>query len=126
MGKTFDSENSATRLYYGHGEIVVLYYKYPVHREGCIIRVAEKTEDKIGDFVLLPGLSCKVTRLISVQASGVDKLRRAVSFLNAHFESAYNFPDSFYIRLYFLLRQSGRLNYNALRVLAGRFQKQML
>jgi hypothetical protein len=75
----------------------------------------------------LPGLS-KTTRLLfTVHASRVDKLRRAVGFLNKHSQSgAYRYDDGFYLRLYFLLQKSGKLSYLSLRRMAGAAENQSL
>jgi len=55
-----------------------------------------------------------------VHSSKVDKLKRAVGFLNKNAGGAYRFSDDFYTRLYFVLEKKGKLNYPALRNLAER------
>jgi hypothetical protein len=47
----------------------------------------------------------------------VDKLKRALGFLNKNSGGAYRFNDDFYLRLYFILQNRGKLNYPALRAL---------
>ena len=48
----------------------------------------------------------------------MDKLKRAVSFLNTNAEGAYRYDDEFYLRLYFLLQRRGKLSYFSLRRMA--------
>jgi len=113
LRKTYLTEIRSTLIEYPPGAVVVLYYTYPTHREACVIRNAPSP-----NAVLLPSLSCKVLLLFSVHASRVDKLRRAIGFLHTHFGNAFLFDDAFYIRLNYILRQRGKLNYTALRKLA--------
>jgi hypothetical protein len=105
MYKVFDRAQNATLLTYQGNEVLVLYYTYPTYREACVIR-------NTPSGVLLPGLSKRVTVLFSVRASRFDKLRRAVGFFKKH--ASLDLPDSFYIRLYFIIRARGKLNYPAL------------
>jgi hypothetical protein len=110
--KSFDRMNAQTVLAYAENAAVVLYYTYPTYREASVIRNS-------GGNIMLPGLSKKITVLFSVRASRVDKLRRAIDFLNKNTPGgAYSFGDGFYIRLYFLLLQRGKINYPALRRLS--------
>jgi hypothetical protein len=111
--KTYLRDSGITLFTYPENALLVLYYTYPTHRAACVVRNAPSDNP-----VALPGLSSKTALLFTVHASGVDKLRRAVAFLNKHSESAYSFGDGFYIRLYFLLCQRGKLNYPALKRLA--------
>jgi hypothetical protein len=106
LHKSFSKAINATRLAYRENEVLVLYYTYPTHREACVIRNTQ-------EGVRLPGLSKRVTVLFSVHASRVDKLRRAAGFIKKHASLA--FPDSFYIRLYFIILQRGKLKYPALK-----------
>ena len=112
-GKTYVKETGSTLISYNEHAVVILYYTYPTHREACVIR------NTCPGPVLLPGLSKKVSLLFNVQASRVDKLRRAVGFLHAHALRPFSRNDGFYIRLSFLLSQKGPLSYPALRHLAS-------
>jgi hypothetical protein len=107
--KTYDRENKKSLMYYPPGAVVFLYYTYPTRREACVIRYSVKDKG-----ILLPGLSKKVTLLFDVAASRVDKLKRAASWLNKHSSGAYFHDDGFYIRLYYILLQRGKINYPAL------------
>jgi hypothetical protein len=90
-----------------------LYYTYPTHREACVIRNVQE------GGALLPGCTRAARLLFSVQASLVDKLKRAAGFINTNSSpNAFSRSDGFYIRLYYLLCQRGKLNYFALRKLA--------
>jgi hypothetical protein len=105
-----------TLLTYPGGAVVFLFYTYPSHREACVIRNDIRAGKSGGKR--LPGLSKNVSLLFGVRASGTDKLRRAIAFLNTNSGGAYSRTDAFYTRLYFLIRQRGKLNYAALRRLA--------
>ena len=96
---------------FSRNSVVFLYYKYPYHRAANVVRNVPGETD-------LPGLSRKVRLLFSVTASRVDKLKKAVGHLNKNFDSAYQFSDAFYLRLYFIVSQKGKLNYPALIKLA--------
>jgi hypothetical protein len=109
--KTFDKDARKNIFIYDESALIVLYYTYPTYREACLIR-------NIHGDTLLPSLSKKVRVLFSVRASKVDKLRRAIAFLNKNSRGAFSFDDGFYIRLYFILLQRGKLNYVALAQLA--------
>jgi hypothetical protein len=111
--KTYDRQEKKTLLYYPPNAAVFLYYTYPVRREACVIRNIENDT-----AVWLPGLSKKTALLFSVNASRVDKLKRAVGWLDKHSSSAFMFDDGFYIRLAYLLEQRGKINYTALSKLA--------
>jgi hypothetical protein len=109
--KTYMKDTDETYLAFRPGEVIFLYYTYPNHRAAsCIRNVPGEAE--------LPGLSKKAKLLFTVHASKVDKLKRAVAFLNANAGGAYRFGDDFYVRLYFILDKKGKLNYPALRRLA--------
>jgi hypothetical protein len=110
--KVYVREAEQTRVIFGRDAVLVLYYTYPTHREACVVRNSPGS-------LRLPGLSKGVSLLCSVHASGVDKLRRAVGFLNVNCGGAYAFDDGFYIRLGFILSQRGKINYPALCKLAG-------
>jgi hypothetical protein len=113
LRKEYIRDAECTLIYFDRDAVVFLYYTYPTHREACAVRNAPGS-------VLLPGLSGRVSLLFSVQASRVDKLRRAVGFLNANTDAgAYSRNDGFYIRLAFFLARRGKINYFALRRLAG-------
>ncbi|MDR0731031.1 MAG: hypothetical protein LBF63_05125 [Treponema sp.] len=111
--KTYVREAGYTLFSFDPDAVVFCYYTYPTHREACAVRNVPSGS------VLLPGLSKPVSLLFSVHASRVDKLRRAVGFLNANSGGAYSFNDGFYIRLAFILSQRGKINYFALHRLAG-------
>jgi len=111
--KTYDRQKKVNLLYYPVEAVVVLYYTYPTHRQACVIR-----NNTLGNVVSLPGLSKKVSLLFSVHASRVDKLKRAVGWLDKHSSGALSYDDGFYIRLVFLLEQRGKINYTALSKLA--------
>jgi len=112
--KTYDRQKKVTLLQYPQDAAVFLYYTYPTHREACLVR---NNDAESGIF--LPGLAKKVFSVFSVHASRVDKLKRAVSYLNEHSSAgAYGHDDGFYVRLGFLLEQRGKLNYPALRELS--------
>jgi hypothetical protein len=113
--KFFDREKKATVISFAHNAVAVLYYTYPTHREACVIRNAQDGKTP------LPGLSKPVSLLFSLAASRVDKLRRAVAFLEKNHGTrggAFNRDNGFYIRLFFLLREKGKLRYTALAKLA--------
>jgi hypothetical protein len=99
--KRYIKSTRATKLFYGENAVIFLYYTYPAYREVCAVR---NTEHK---GIYLPSLSKKVYPLFTLSSSRVDSVKRAVSFLNKTYGSAYNFSDDFYIRLYFLLLEKG-------------------
>jgi hypothetical protein len=111
--KTYDQQKKHTLLYYPPQAAVILYYTYPTYREACVIRHSDAD-----DGVILPGLSKKVSVLLRVRASRVDKLKRAAGWLNKHSAGACVHTDGFYARLAFLLEQRGKINYAALTQLA--------
>jgi len=114
--KVYFKETGETYLSFPEGSVVFLFYTYPNHRAvSCIRNVPGKAE--------LPGLSKKVSLLFNAHASKVDKLKRAIGHLNKHAGGAYQYGDDFYLRLYLVLQQKGKLNYIALRNVAGRFSK---
>jgi hypothetical protein len=113
LTKTVDRASRAAVLSYGENAVVFLYYTYPSYREACAVR-----NTPFGKTAAFPGLSKKVLPLFSVRGSGVDRLKRAAGFLNRHSGGAFSWGDGFYIRLWFLLSQRGRLNYAALWNLA--------
>lgn len=110
LRKVYVKEKCITIITYEENSIVYLFYTYPTHREACIIR------NSPGPGTLLPNLSKKISLLFSVQASKVDKLHRAFNYLNKR-GLAYSLPDSFYLRLFYILSQKGKINYAALREL---------
>jgi hypothetical protein len=111
--KVYVREAGYTLISFDRDAVAFLYYTYPTHREACVVR------NTPSGTVLLPGLSKRVSLLFSVHASRVDKLRRAVGFLNANSGGAYSQHDGFYIRLAFILARRGKINYAAIRRLAG-------
>ena len=113
--KTFDKISRSNLFYYDKNALVILYYTYPAYREACVIR-------NTGGDKLLPGLSKKVLVLFTLRSSKVDKLRRAMGFLRENFPGAYEKDDGFYLRLYFILLQRGKINYPALKQLAKSYQ----
>jgi hypothetical protein len=110
--KTRLAGTGETLLAYGEGAAVFLYYTYPAFRAVSLIR------NEPGGAAL-PGLSKKVRLLFTLHSSRVDKLRRAVGFLNKHLGGAYRHNDAFYTRLYFIVTKRGKISYPALRRLAG-------
>jgi hypothetical protein len=114
--KVYSREAGETLLSYPEGAVVFLYYTYPSHRAATCVR-------NVPGGAALPGLSRKVAVLFTVDASRVDKLKRSIGHLNMHAGGAYHYVDAFYLRLYFVLQQRGRLNYTALRNIAERFSK---
>jgi hypothetical protein len=115
--KTYNKDIAASLFAYAPGAPVFLYYTYPTHRAASLVRNTPGNAE-------FPGLSRRVSVLWTVHASKVDKLKRSVSFLNKHYRGAFCFNDGFYIRLYFILLQRGKLNYIALRKLAEKFYLQ--
>jgi hypothetical protein len=109
--KAYVKDTGLTYLAYPPGSVVALYYTYPTHRAVSVIRNAPGR-------TAFPGLSKKVWLLFTVHASRVDKLRRAVSFLNRHAGGAFHYADAFYTRLYFAVQQRGKISYLALRRIA--------
>jgi len=108
--KTYLKESGVSLFAYKPGSAVFLFYTYPNHRAISLIRNSPGNAE-------LPGLSRKVRVLFTVHASKVDKLRRAIGFLNKHAGGAYHHDDGFYMRLYFILLNRGKLNYFSLRSL---------
>jgi hypothetical protein len=114
--KTYIREEGVTMLFYEPDAVVFLFYSYPTHRVACAVRNSSKNSRPAS----FPGLSARVSLLFSLRASRVDKLRRALAFLNRHGPAdAYSFEDGFYTRLFFLLSARGPLFYPALRKLAA-------
>jgi hypothetical protein len=111
--KAYVKDTGESYFAYPPGSVVFLYYTYPTHRAASAIRHAP-------GGAALPGLSRKVNLLFTVHASKVDKLKRAVSFLNKNAGGACRFGDGFYVRLYWILESKGKLCYPALRHLAER------
>ncbi|MDR2864331.1 MAG: hypothetical protein LBV68_01815 [Spirochaetaceae bacterium] len=118
--REYIKESGITRFTYREGAAIFLYYTYPAHREVCLIR--NVSVPLSGTLIFLPSLSNKVEQLFSLSASGVDKTKRAAGFLHKHYGSAHDWSDDFYIRLYFLLRKGGKINYFALEKLADLFR----
>jgi hypothetical protein len=109
--KNYDREKKVTVLHYPPGAAVFLYYTYPTHREACVVR-----NDDAEGGIMLPGLAKKVSCVLRVHASKVDKLRRAAFYLNRHSSAgAYGHDDGFYVRLGCLMEQRGKISYPALR-----------
>lgn len=97
-----------TAFTYFPEELVFLYYTYPAHRRAFAVRYNNSAKDT----VLLPGLSERVSVLIRCHASKVDKLKKSISFLTAHFtQSPFSLPDEFYVRLHFIIQQQGNVDY---------------
>ena len=108
--KTYLQETGLSLFAYKPGSLVFLFYTYPTHRAASVVRYMPGN-------AALPGLSKKVQVLFTVHASRVDKLKRSIGFLNKNAGGAYHYDDDFYIRLYFILLQRGKLNYCSLRKL---------
>jgi len=111
--KAYVKDMETSYFAYPPGAVIFLYYTYPTHRAASAVR-------HVPGEASLPGLSKKVELLFTVHASKVDKLKRAVGFLNKNAGGAYRFDDGFYLRLYCALEKKGKLNYLALRNLAKR------
>ena len=109
--KTYQKDSCVSLFAYPEEAIVFLFYTYPTHRAASLIRNTPGNAS-------FPGLSKKVKEIFTVHASKVDKLKRAIAFLNKNSSGAYQFSDDFYTRLYFILLQRGKLNYISLRWLA--------
>ena len=115
LRKVYLKDKGVTTLSYLENSVVYLFYTYPTHRVACVIRNNSGQSS-------LPGLSKNVSLLFSVHASKVDKLHRAFSFLNRR-GVAFTLPDDFYLRLFFILSQRGKINYGALRELLDNSSK---
>ena len=111
--KVYCKDTGVSFFSYAQGAAVFLFYTYPNLRAASLVR-------NVPGDAALPGLSKKVSLLFTVHASKVDKLKRAIGFLNANAGGAYGYSDDFYTRLYFILNQRGKINYPALRNLADR------
>jgi hypothetical protein len=116
--KTYLKETGESYFSYPPGAVVFLYYTYPSHRAASVIRNVPGT-------AAFPGLSKKVSPLFTVHASRVDKLKRAVGFLNKNCGGAYRFGDGFYLRLFFILERRGKLCYPALKDLAEKQRRKI-
>jgi hypothetical protein len=108
---TYLKHSKTTLMAYPRGVPLVLYYTYPAHRAASLVR-------NLPGRARFPGLSRTVQTLFTVHASRVDKLRRALGFLNKHSGGAFRFDDGFYTRLYFILLRRGKLDYQALHLCA--------
>jgi hypothetical protein len=118
LRKVFVKDVAASYLYYAQNAVVALFYTYPSFRAAHIVRNVPAGKCSF------PGLTKKVAPLCSFRASRVDKLRRALGRLGARFNSAFDFPDAFYLRLAFLIEARGKLNYIALDSLARKYAGQ--
>jgi len=117
--KAYLKDSGETLLAYPPDSVVFLFYTYPTHRAASCVRNAPGS-------AAFPGLSKKVSLIFSVHASRVDKLKRSIGYLNKNTGGAYRYEDDFYMRLYFILQQRGKLNYLALRGLAKRSDERKL
>jgi len=107
--KTDDTETTCTYL---PNSVLFLYYTYPSHRRAYIVRyLPDKT-----NTILLPSLDQPVKIISRCHASKVDKLKKTAGFLNEYYQNAFNFSDSFYLRLHFIIQQRGKINYEAIRI----------
>jgi hypothetical protein len=106
--KAYDKNTGESFFAYDKEALIFLYYPYPTHRAASAVR-------NVPGRAALPGLSKKVQVLFTVHASKVDKLKRAVGFLNKNAGGAYRHGDGFYARLYFILQLRGKLNCQALQ-----------
>jgi len=113
--KTYDQIMKKTLIYYPPGALIVLYYTFITYREACVIRFEQNDNE---NMTALPGLSKNVSLFFRLRASRVDKLKRAVGWLNKHSAGAFSHNDGFYIRLHYLIEQRGKINYAALSKLA--------
>jgi hypothetical protein len=112
IAKQYDKEADITELSYNQDSAIFLYYTYPTHRRAYLVRNVPENGGRA--LVGLPGISKKVQVLFRQFASRVDKTKRAVSYLNSHYENAYLFSDLFYYRLDIILSMKGKLNYRAI------------
>lgn len=109
VDKTTNEEG--TLFTYLENSILFLYYTYPTHRRAYAVRCSS------AGTTILPGLSFPVNVLIRVHASKVDKLKKSVSFLVAHYQKPYDFSDAFYTRLHFIIQEKGKINYEKIKIL---------
>jgi hypothetical protein len=113
---TITDSQAAHLLLYPAGSIVFLYYTFPTHRRVYCIHNTESPR-----MSELPGLSKPITILFQQYASRVDKTKKAVSYLRAHYPShVFLFEASFYYRLAILLEKKGKLDYCLLDLLVQR------
>jgi hypothetical protein len=115
--KTYEKETDMTSLYYERGAAVFLYYTYPTHRRVYLVR----NSGEEGEAKSLPGVSKKVSVIFKQYASRVDKTKRAVSYLNTHYQSAYGYSDKFYTRLSVILLGKGKIDYTAIDALCEKW-----
>ena len=116
--KHYEEQNGITELQYKNESAVFLYYTYPAHRRVYLIRNTTEKGERT-----LPGLSKPVKVIFRQFASRVDKTKRAVSYLNAHYKNAYGFSDIFYYELDVLLSLKGKLDYSSIDGLAKKWTK---
>lgn len=99
--------------------LLILYYTYPAHRRAYVVRFTGN------DNTHLPGLSQPVKILLVVHASKVDKLKKAISFIQEHYFKPTYLPDLFYYRLEQIIKQKGKLNYETLHCLCQNHSKEI-
>jgi hypothetical protein len=109
--KRFQKDSGNSIFSFPNMAAVFLFYTYPKLRVASLIR-------NTPGAAALPGLSKKVSLLFSVYSSRVDKLKRAIGYLNKNACGAYHFSDDFYLRLFYVLQKRGKLNYPALTEIA--------
>jgi hypothetical protein len=116
--KHFDKDTEITALEYKENSAVLLYYTYPVHRRVYLVRnVSYETKNLTG----LPGLSKKVKIIFKNTASRVDKTRRAFAHIREHYGDPFAFPDDYYTRLDFLIKQKGKIKYHLIDMLTEKY-----
>jgi hypothetical protein len=117
--KHFDKESGITTLEYKNNSAVLLYYTYPVHRRVYLVRNVSNETNLTG----LPSLSKKVKIIFKNTASRVDKTRRAFGRIREHYGGPFVFPDDFYLRLDFLIKQKGKIKYSLIDALTEKYIK---
>jgi hypothetical protein len=115
--KHFDKDAEITILEYGEKAVILLYYTYPVHRRVYLVRNISDETNLTG----LPSLSKKVKIIFKNTASRVDKTRRVFGHIREHYGSPFIFPDDFYLRLDFLIKQKGKIKYYLIDALVEKY-----
>jgi hypothetical protein len=119
VSKQYDKESGITTLEYARDSAVLVYYTYPVHRRVYLVRnVPARNEGTVG----LPCLSNKIKILFKNTASRVDKTRRVFAHIHKHYGNAFIFPDDYYLRLDFIIKQKGKIKYSLIDALCGKYK----
>lgn len=114
--KQYLEELDITDLWYEKGSVIYLYYTYPTHRRVYLVRFSSDGASQSS----LPGLSLPVRILFAQYASRVDKTKRAVSYLQTHYNKAYSASDLFYHKLDIIIKEKGKIDYLKLDALCGK------